>query len=445
MTTAPERAIEQRDEMGEPSDLYPGGQVGRPVLRYGGGERASGAQRFVADLRFPGALQVALVTVPVGCADVLGIDTTAARAIPGVVDVVTAADLPSPMPRFGVSHTDRPVLADGRVNYHGEPVAAVVAETLDAAQAAARAVVVDYRELPGVYSLDAALAPGAHLVQDPSIRPGHAARGHERPRGRALRAGATSRRRRRAPPSSSRTPTRSRWSRTSRSSRAAPSPSRPRPAASTSTPPCSTPTCCSARIASVLGLPLNQVRVFAPDPGGGFGGKQNPKLEPLLAFLALRTRRDLPARAVAGGDLPEHAARRLPDPRPHRLHRRRRRSPSTGVEADFQIGAYADVAPRVMGKGSYVAAGPYRIPGVRIDARAVMTNTTRAPRSAASAPRRSRGRRSRSSTPAPGCSASTAWRSGGGTWSPRARRSSAASRRPPPTANGGRAWTRPPS
>ena len=44
-------------------------------------------------------------------------------------------------------------------------------------------------------------------------------------------------------------------------------------------------------IASVIGLPLNQVRVFAPDPGGGFGGKQNPKLEPLMAFLALRTRR----------------------------------------------------------------------------------------------------------------------------------------------------------
>ena len=44
-------------------------------------------------------------------------------------------------------------------------------------------------------------------------------------------------------------------------------------------------------IASVIGLPLNQVRVFAPDPGGAFGGKQNPKLEPLMAFIALRTRR----------------------------------------------------------------------------------------------------------------------------------------------------------
>jgi len=46
------------------------------------------------------------------------------------------------------------------------------------------------------------------------------------------------------------------------------------------------------------------------------------------------------------------------------------------LQADYQIGAYADVAPRVMSKGSYVGAGPYRIPSVRIRGRAVMTNTT---------------------------------------------------------------------
>ncbi len=76
MTKAPERPL---DEVDLATEAGPSGQVGRPVLRYGGGDRASGAQRFVADLSFPGALQVALVTVPVGCADVLGIDATAAR------------------------------------------------------------------------------------------------------------------------------------------------------------------------------------------------------------------------------------------------------------------------------------------------------------------------------------------------------------------------------
>jgi CO/xanthine dehydrogenase Mo-binding subunit len=117
------------------------------------------------------------------------------------------------------------------------------------------------------------------------------------------------------------------------------------------------------------------VRVFAPDPGGGFGGKQNPKLEPLMAFLALRTRRA--CRIVLSLEETFQSMRRAGC----------RISARTGftrdgaltfhlVRADFQIGAYADVAPRVMGKGSYVAAGPYRIPGVRIDARAIMTNTT---------------------------------------------------------------------
>ena len=43
------------DELGLPADRRPAGQVGRPVLRYGGGDRTSGAQQFLADLRFPGA------------------------------------------------------------------------------------------------------------------------------------------------------------------------------------------------------------------------------------------------------------------------------------------------------------------------------------------------------------------------------------------------------
>ena len=60
MTTAPERPLEELDLQADPG---PAGQVGRPVLRYGGGDRSSGAQRFVADLAFPGAAQVALVTI----------------------------------------------------------------------------------------------------------------------------------------------------------------------------------------------------------------------------------------------------------------------------------------------------------------------------------------------------------------------------------------------
>ena len=115
---------------------------------------------------------MAFATVPVGCAAIDAIDTTLAASMPGVIAVVHADDLPQPVARFGISHKDRPVIATETVNYHGEPVVAVVAETEDEARAAANAVVIHYTELTGVYGLDAALADDARLVQDSSVRPG---------------------------------------------------------------------------------------------------------------------------------------------------------------------------------------------------------------------------------------------------------------------------------
>jgi CO/xanthine dehydrogenase Mo-binding subunit len=278
------------------------------------------------------------------------------------------------MPRFGTSHQDRPVLAAGRVNFHGEPVAAVVAETADAAQAAARAVRVDFRELPGVYTLDAALAPGAHLVQDPSIRPGDP-QADTNVLEDALYAWGDA--------AEARTQTEVVVEHDYTFPMVTHFPIEPGGTVAVPTEqggldvysPVQHPYLLQRTLASVIGLPLNKVRVFAPDPGGAFGGKQNPKLEPLMAFIALRTRRA--CRLVLSLEETFQAMRRAGC----RIRAR------TGfardgaltfheVEADYQIGAYADVAPRVMAKGSYVAAGPYRIPAVRIAARAVLTNTT---------------------------------------------------------------------
>ena len=233
---------------------------------------------------------------------------------------------------------------------------------------------VDYRELPGVYSLDAALAPGAHLVQDPSIRPGHALADTNVLEDAHYAWGDIEAEEARTAVVVENTytfPMVTHFPIEPGGTVAVPTESGGLDIYS----PVQHPYLLQRTIASVLGLPLNQVRVFAPDPGGGFGGKQNPKLEPLLAFLALHTRRT--CRIVLSLEETFQSMRRagcritartgFTDDGELTFHR---------LEADFQIGAYADVAPRVMGKGSYVAAGPYRIPGVRIDARAVMTNTT---------------------------------------------------------------------
>ena len=146
-------------------------RIGGSPNRVGGIGRVTGSQQYVADIRLQNVLEVKLVTLDCARARIISIDTSAAEQVPGVRLVMTAADLPQPVPRFGPQLSDRPVIAVGETKYHGEPVAAVAAETKDAAEEAARLVKVEYEELPAIFSVAAALDPEAVLVQDPALRP----------------------------------------------------------------------------------------------------------------------------------------------------------------------------------------------------------------------------------------------------------------------------------
>ena len=130
----------------------------------------TGAQRFAADIVIEDVLHIALVHLDCGHAAIESIDTSAAAGIEGVVRVFTAEDFPHPVPRFGPRFADRPVIATGETKYHGEPLAAVVAVSKEAAAEGAAAVRVEYKELPGVYSIDDALDPESPLVVDPGLR-----------------------------------------------------------------------------------------------------------------------------------------------------------------------------------------------------------------------------------------------------------------------------------
>ena len=149
--------------------------VGQSVRRLEDRRFLVGAGRYLADIACPGALWAHMVRSPHAHARLVGIDTTGARAMPGVAGVFTAADLAGlgPIPCSTVVATDgamhvprRDALAGDRVRYAGEPVAFVVAETAVAAQDAAEAVVVDYIPLPCVVEAADALAPGAPLLWD---------------------------------------------------------------------------------------------------------------------------------------------------------------------------------------------------------------------------------------------------------------------------------------
>src|SRR3984885_13551156 len=125
------------------------------------GDKLRGRTRYTVDRVRPAMLHAALTRAQVPAARILRIDISAARKMPGVRAIVTAADAPV---RHGIGIADHPLFATDRIRYDGEPIAAVAAETFVQAQAAAAAVVVELESLPAAISMADALAPNAPLV-----------------------------------------------------------------------------------------------------------------------------------------------------------------------------------------------------------------------------------------------------------------------------------------
>ncbi len=346
-------------------------RVGTSPNRVGGYDRVTGQQVYVADIRLQDVLHARLVTLDCARARIVSIDASAAEQVPGVRLVMTAADLPQPMPRFGPQFNDRPVLAVGETKYHGEPVAAVAADSKDAAEEAARLVRVEYEELPAVVTIDAALDPAAPLVQDPTLRPGdplattNVLREHRV--GWGDLDGAT------ADLTIENTyvfPMVTHFAMEPHAFMAAPDGNGIAVWSSIQHA-----NWLQKIVAKTLGFPLSKVRIYAPDPGGGFGGKQHAKYEPLVAFMALRAGR--PVRLILTLDETFQAARRTSaEVRVRTGLLKDGTLAYQDIAADYLIGAYADIADRVVSKGSYPAAGPYRVPAVRILARSILSHTT---------------------------------------------------------------------
>ena len=145
--------------------------------------KVTGATAYPGDLVQPGMLHLHVVFAHHVHARIVSVDATAALAYPGVVAVLTAADVP--YNAFGLIEDDQPVLCGAVVRFAGDKVALVVAETKDAAAAGATLVRVVYEDLPAVtdprtaLALDAPLVHpdrGTNLVQHVPIRKGDAAR-----------------------------------------------------------------------------------------------------------------------------------------------------------------------------------------------------------------------------------------------------------------------------
>ena len=119
--------------------------------RYEAAQKVTGAARYEGEVRAPGMVHAALVTAPLPSARVLGIDSTQARALAGCVDVLTHENAPKIPPAAFLALLQEPV-----VHFAGQPVALVLAETPQAARAAAASVEVRYAPMPAITALDQA-------------------------------------------------------------------------------------------------------------------------------------------------------------------------------------------------------------------------------------------------------------------------------------------------
>jgi nicotinate dehydrogenase large molybdopterin subunit len=352
-------------QLAEPRPAYR--VVGTSPAHHDFVDKVKGSLLYAADWRLPGMLHGRVVRSTQPSARITGIDVSAARALPGVVAVLTAADVPDnrivEMASGGLAELEvtMPVLAAGRVRYLGEPVAVVAAVTQQIADEAAELVAADYEELPGVFDVEAARADGAPRVHDAGntlvtwqiqcgdvpealaaadavvqgeYRTQHVEHAYLEPEAGVgwLENGVLTLR--------------------------------------VSTQVIEH----AAMIARILRLPQSKVRVIAAYMGGGFGGKEDMTVEPYVALLVWHTRQ--PVRMV--WDRQESL---VASTKRHPFIMRYRtgaRSDGTITAQQVEIlgdaGAYPNLSPRVLFAAAACACGPYRVPNASITSSAVFTN-----------------------------------------------------------------------
>ena len=268
------------------SDTY----VGRPMKRREDRRLLLGAGTFVDDLKPAASLSVVFVRSPHGHARIVRLDVGAAGKAPGVVAVVTGDQVrhlgPMPVNRAipDMKVPPHPIIADGAVHATGEPVAAIVAESAAEAWDAAALIEVEYEEWPAVSEPEAALAAGAPTLY-PEIEGNRSFR-------RVLKGGDPDAAFARAAHRVTLRVAQERISAVAMEPRMVVASFDPVAEELTLWVSCQSPFRVRGEVARLLGLHESQVRVIAPDVGGGFGVKTGPyREEVLLAWLAVRLRR----------------------------------------------------------------------------------------------------------------------------------------------------------
>jgi len=362
------------------AEIMSRGQVGRSLPRLEGHAKVTGRAEYVHNLRLPGMLYAKLLRSVVPHGRIKSLETSAARALPGVHSVVTEAEIRAliPDPYYGPAFHDQPILAIDKVRHVGEPVAAVLADDPHIAEEAAQLIRAEYVELPAVYDeVEAMTSPAlVHEVLKPAgtfpdLKHLEGKRGTNVALDFHLRRGEVEAAFARADHV---------FEHEFRTQQVMHTPLEPmvsvaEPGDGTITIHSSTqsPSFVRIEIARLLGWPESRVRVKVPYLGGGFGAKVYIKLEALVVALALVVRRPVKLALT----MEEQFFTITKHPATARI--------KSGVTKDGRViarrcevwwngGAYADIGPRVTQKSGFTAAGPYDIDNVWIDSYALYTN-----------------------------------------------------------------------
>ncbi len=345
--------------------------------------RVAGAVEYTLNVELPGMHHARVLRSPHAHARIARLDAGRARHLRGVSAVLARDDItdnPSIFPDFGYFIRDQPPVALDRVRYVGEPVAAVAAIDEDTAQEALELIEIEYEELPAVFDVEEALLPGA-----PILHPGPRHLASRRP-DMLLRQ-----------PNFEGTNVIHLFTQRKGNVEAGFRDADLVVENTFSCPPVQhvslephvavaqwangsltvwsstqAPHWVAAELAHLFRLPSARVRVIVSTLGGGYGGKIDPSIEPIVAHLARLAGR--PVRL---------AFDRQEEFYTHTKHGARIRI-KTGVKRDgtlvahqatcwYNGGAYAKETPEKITRG-YASMGPYRIPNVHVDSYGVYTN-----------------------------------------------------------------------
>src|SRR6202795_1132616 len=347
--------------------------IGKSPARADAWEKVRGRPIYAADFSLPRMLHSRIVRRPYSSARIARIDVEAARALPGVVAVLTHEDVPRNEMRMelpgrmaeataGAVLAFQPVLAADRVRFHGEAVVAIAAETPEIAAQAAELVVIDYEDLPGVWDPETALRPeaphvheGGNVLRRWHLRKGDVALGFRQ-------ADVVVEQTYRTPFVDHvyiETETGIGWI----------------DAEGVLVLRVSTQVLEHFRdVAEVLRLPQGRVRIEGAYLGGGLGGKEDVTVECLLGLLVWKTRRPVQLIFSREESFIGHGKRH-----PYVLRYKTGATKSgelMAMEAELisDSGAYAALSPWVLLYSLVTATGPYRVPHVKVDAFTVYTN-----------------------------------------------------------------------